>query len=81
VHVCGGGCTPAIVVVAAFIFHACTPPSLLLWPPLTANRCRKLGPGGAKLPLPVFGGARGPDITRSLLTIEATFEGYMSLLR
>jgi dynein heavy chain, axonemal len=37
--------------------------------------------GGAKAPLPAFGGARGPDIARSLLTIEQSFEGYLAKLQ
>ncbi|RYY37749.1 hypothetical protein EON62_00895 [archaeon] len=42
---------------------------------------RRSLPGGGKAPLPSFGGARGPDISRSLQTIEETFNTYLTLLR
>jgi dynein heavy chain len=42
---------------------------------------RKSGVGGAKTPLPAFGGARGPDISRSLQTIDDSFQGYLGILR
>ena len=39
------------------------------------------GPGGARLPLPVFGGAHGPDTSRSLIAMQQQFEGLLSILR
>ena len=42
---------------------------------------RKSGPSGTRVALPIFGGARGLDITRSLQTIEEAFEGYLAILR
>lgn len=60
------------------------------------QRCRDLGevcegqvqfarksiPGsGAQAPLPAFGGSRGGDIARSLVTIEESFGGHLSALR
>ena len=41
---------------------------------------RKCGPGGEPLPLPVFGGSRGPEIVTSLTTIQAEFGKYLSML-
>ena len=39
------------------------------------------GNGGAKANLPAFGGSRGPEIAKSLLGIEETFELHMERLR
>ncbi len=39
------------------------------------------GNGGAKAPLPVFGGSRGPEIAQSLLGVEQSFEGHIDKLR
>lgn len=36
---------------------------------------------GNKTPLPIFGGQRGPEITRSLLEIENAFEKNLLILR
>ncbi|XP_078057018.1 dynein axonemal heavy chain 2 [Mustelus asterias] len=36
---------------------------------------------GEQTPLPCFGGHRGPDITRSLLEIEATFDKNLQMLK
>ncbi|XP_078389870.1 dynein axonemal heavy chain 2 [Cetorhinus maximus] len=36
---------------------------------------------GEQIPLPCFGGHRGPDITRSLLEIEATFDKNLHMLK
>ena len=36
---------------------------------------------GEKTPLPCFHGVRGPEIVRSLLEIEATFEKNLQILK
>lgn len=36
---------------------------------------------GAKSPLPCFQGVRGPEVVRSLLEIEATFEKNLQILK
>jgi dynein heavy chain len=36
---------------------------------------------GDKQPLPIFGGQKGPEITRSLLEISSTFDRHLNELR
>jgi len=36
---------------------------------------------GEKRPLPCFHGVRGPEVVRSLLEIEATFEKNLQILK
>ncbi|ORZ33974.1 dynein heavy chain and region D6 of dynein motor-domain-containing protein [Catenaria anguillulae PL171] len=41
---------------------------------------RKLAPGGKKLPIPIFGGAKGAEIGKSLEDIEKSFESHLAHL-